>query len=155
MIRLLTFMIVFPALVHGQSGYMPSVTEQENVYSGAIGEYIKAVFRRDGSKFDTLFFGKHEDFPDIKLPADVQNTKIILLTSEQADKKLGYRRSLVYINMIATISKEASSFMLVTFLVTKTNGQVSYRPQHNCYIEVKQKAGVKNNAPVSVRFEKY
>lgn len=122
--------------------------EQTKLYSQAIAEYIKAVYKRDKSSFDTLFFGKHVDFPDIELPATIQNTKIILLTSEEADKKREYRKSLVFINMFGWITKDKSEFILVTFYP-------GYLHQFDCMINFKYNSAKKEFELEKLQFKNY
>ena len=115
MFRQFILILLLPLFASGQSTYSPTKAELTNAYSRAIAEYIQAVYKRDKTSFDTLFFGKHDDFPDIQLPAVIQNTNIKLLTTGEADKKRKYHKSLVFINMIGWIKKNKSEFMLVTF----------------------------------------
>ena len=115
MFRLLYFIFLLPFMVCGQSTYTPTKAEMTRYYSQAAGEYIKAVKKRDKPGFDTLFIGKHKDFPDIDLPAIIENTRIMLLTGEEADKKSEYLKSWVFVNMIGWIKKDRSEFFLVTF----------------------------------------
>lgn len=125
-----------PVFTSAQADLSVGKEDETTYYSRAIAEYIKAVYKRDRSVFDTLFIGKHDDFPDITLPASIQHTNIMLLTTKEADKKLRYRRSLVYINIIGAISEEHAHFLFVTFLVSKTSGNPMYKPKHNCDIDL-------------------
>ncbi len=131
----------------GQIDHSSTTVEETKAYSQAIAEYIKAVNKKDKLFFDTLFIGKHEDFPDINLPASLENTKIISLTSEEANKKLTYR-NLVYLNVIGNISKDHSNFIIVTFNVSK---QKSYIPKHNCLMDLR--INLKTNEPELVRLK--
>ncbi|PBQ32970.1 hypothetical protein CNR22_14700 [Sphingobacteriaceae bacterium] len=128
-LRFLVF-ILLPCYSFAQSNSVQKKEELTKVYSQGISEYIKAIYTKDKSRYDTLFFGKNPEFPDIKLPTEIANTKIFVLTQEQADKKLLYKKSLVYINMMGWVTKANAQFMLVTFFVGD-----GYRPQHNCEID--------------------
>jgi hypothetical protein len=145
---LLIIIFIIPLSVFGQSTYSPGKSEVEKAYSKAIDEYITAVYQRDKSVFDTLFFGRHADFPDIELPAMIQNTKIILLTTEEADKKRKYRKSLVFINMIGWITKDKSEFMLVTFYP-------GYVHQFDCMINFKYNSKRKEFELEKLQFTNY
>jgi hypothetical protein len=123
------------------------------LYSQAISEYIIAVNKEDQSTFDTLFIGKHHDFPEIKLPGSIQNTKISLLAQGEADKKLHYRKSLVYLNMISTITKEKTVFRIVTFIAEKSTGRINYWPKHNCAMEFRYNQKKKELELRKVKFE--
>lgn len=108
--------------------------EVRQVYTQAIGEYIKSLRPEDKSSLDTLFIGRHPDFPDIELPAIIQNTNILALTPDEADDKAKYRESFVYVNVMGWVTRGNSEFILVTFLVSKPRQIPSYAPQHNCLI---------------------
>jgi hypothetical protein len=82
-----------------------------------------------------LFIGKYEDFPNIELPNTIQNTKIILLTSEEAEKKLQYRKSFTYINMIGDFRKNTCNFKLVVFITEKLPLKINWWPLHDCIID--------------------
>ncbi len=97
--------------------------ELTKIYSQAIAEFIKAEYKKDKTKFDTLFFGKHiygqpDDFPDIELPKTIENTNVKLVTPETGFKKQQERKSLVFINMMGWEDKVKAEFILVIF----TNG---------------------------------
>jgi len=130
MSKFLVFIFIFPLFIFGQSTSTLKKDALTKIYSQAISEYVKEIFKKDKLRYDTLFFGKNPEFPDIKLPAEIQNTKIVVLTQESADRKLKYKKSLVYINMIGWVNQKDAKFMLVTFFVDS-----GYRPQHNCEID--------------------
>ncbi|MES2691688.1 MAG: hypothetical protein V4658_14880 [Bacteroidota bacterium] len=144
-----------PVFTSAQAGYSMGKNEQATYYSQAIAEYIKAAYKRDRSGFDTLFIGKHDDFPDITLPATIRHTNIKLLTTKEADKKLLYRRSLVYVNIIGAISKEHAHFVFVTFLVRKTSGNPMYKPKHNCDIDLNYNPAKKIVELHKIKFRNY
>ena len=148
MSRLLILIFILPLFIFGQSTFSPTKAELTKGYSQAIAEYIKAVCKRDKSGFDTLFFGKHDDFPDIELPATIQNTKIMLLTTEEADKKREYHKSLVFINMFGWITKDKSEFILVTFYP-------GYLHQFDCLINFNYNVKTKEFELENLQFKNY
>jgi hypothetical protein len=145
---ILFHLFLFPVFVFGQADFSISKEEDTKLYATAIAEYVKAVYKKDQMAFDTLFIGKHEELPEIKLPSSIQNTNILLLTSAEADKKLEYRQ-LVYLNVIENISKEHSHFIIVTFHVSKTK---RYSPQFNCLINLKHVPKSKEPELVNLKF---
>lgn len=110
--------------------------EQELTYAyeRGIAAYITAMKEKKGGNFDTLFLGKDAGFPAIKLPSRIENTGILVLTNEEADKKLQYHKTFVFVNMIGTITSDEQDFLMVTFNVDNENDLPHYRPQHNCHI---------------------
>ncbi|MFN0174597.1 MAG: hypothetical protein ACKVU0_08130 [Saprospiraceae bacterium] len=103
------------------------------IYAQAIADYIKAVYQKDKTVFDTLFFGKRaygqpDDFPDITLPETIENTTIKLINPEVGEKMQRERKSRVYMNMIGWVDKETASFTLITF----SNG---FEHKFDCYID--------------------
>jgi len=102
-----------------------SPIEVTDLYSLAIGEYIDTVFT--STKPDTLFIGKHPDFPAIQLPREIHKMKIMLLTNDEAMKKLKYRKTLIYLNVIGWPDKLNAEFLIVTFF----DGG---KPQHNLHL---------------------
>lgn len=107
-----------------------------SIYSLAIGEYLKVMREKRQVIFDTLFLGKHEEFPDIKLPAKIENTNILVLSNEEADKKFTYRKSMAYVNMVDFGDQGKSEFLFVIFYVDKEKEKVNYWPQHNCTVKL-------------------
>lgn len=141
-------LLLFPFLLSAQKGQ--SVTKDETIrgFSRAITEYLQALPKQDRLLLDTLFVGKHEEFPDITLASRIHQTPIVLLSSEQADKKLSYRTSLLYVNIIGDVTKELSHFLFVTFLVLKPDKNEQYLPQHNCSIDLESNQ-VKKEMPLT------
>jgi hypothetical protein len=95
-------------------------SELTKVYIQAIAEFVKAEYKKDKPKFDTLFFWKHvygqsDDFPDIELPKIIENTHVKLVSPETKVKKEGEHKSLVFINMIGWVNKVKAEFILVVF----------------------------------------
>lgn len=94
--------------------------ELTKIYSQAIADYIKAVYKKDKRVFDTLYFGKHvygqpDDFPDIELPQTIENTKIKLVSPTLGEKLQREKKSLFYINLIGWVDKDKADFTFVTF----------------------------------------
>jgi len=102
-----------------------SLIEVTDLYCLAIGEYIDTVFT--SAKPDTLFIGKHPDFPAIQLPREIQKMKIMLLTSDEAMNKLKYRKTLIYLNVMGWPDELNAEFLIVTFF----DGG---KPQHNLHL---------------------
>ena len=112
--------VIRPADAPVGSGTAVRNDEQAAIYTKAIATYIEAVIKKDKTRFDTLFFGKHvygqpDDFPDITLPETITGTHIRLLSPEAGRQKQLERKSLVYINMMGWVNKEKAEFILVTF----------------------------------------
>ncbi len=94
--------------------------ELTKIYTQAIGEFIKAIFKKDHTTFDTLYFGKHvygqdDDFPDIDLPETIEKTQIKVVSPEIGKKLQGERKSLVYVNMMGWVEKMKAEFLFVVF----------------------------------------
>ncbi len=107
-----------------------------SIYSTALAEYIKVMREKRQAIFDTLFLGKHEEFPDIKLPAEIEHTGIAVISNEEAGKKFAYRKSMAFVNMVDLGDIGKDEFMFVTFYVDKEKEKVNYWPQHNCLINL-------------------
>lgn len=138
MTKLLILIFILPLLVFGQPINTPTKAYLTKAYCQVITEYIKAVSKSDTLHFDTLFIGKHEEFPDIELPTSIYNKKIILMTYNKFDKEPQNNKSFVLINIIESkFTKDDADFMLVTF-------HKGYHPQHNCYIDLKYNLKKKN-----------
>ncbi|MCX6306496.1 MAG: hypothetical protein NT040_16150 [Bacteroidetes bacterium] len=125
--------------------------ELAKIYTMAIAEYIRAVYKNDKTIYDTLFFGKHvygqpDDFPDIKLPGKIENTMIRLVTPEVGLKMQKERKSLVYINMMGWVDKKKAEFILVTF----SNG---CEHKFDCFIDYKYNTARREFNLENVRFE--
>ncbi|MGZ3932569.1 MAG: hypothetical protein ACXVP0_14910 [Bacteroidia bacterium] len=148
MLRLFILISFFPMLVSGQANAPLTVEEQTKAYCQVFAEYIKAAAENCKFRFDTLFVGKHEEFPDIQLPPVIQGKKIILFTDKKGGKEPQHNKSFIFINIIELKStKDKAKFMLVTFYK-------DYHPQHNCYITLKYNSSQKEFEPdEKIRFE--
>lgn len=86
------------------------------VYAQAIADYLKAAEEHNQMKYDTLFFGRHVDFPDIDLPATIKGTQIFVLSTEEIEKnKAVYSKSAPYINLLGWVNDDRAEFIAVTF----------------------------------------
>lgn len=103
-------------------------TKANALYVFALGEYIKATYGA-AELPDTLFVGKNADMPKIELPANINGINVLLVSSDEAKKKLRYRNTLVYINIVGWIDKSSAEFILVKFH--------EFQPIHNCHINLK------------------
>lgn len=94
--------------------------EMARLYTLAITQFIKAANKRDQTTWDTLFFGKHqygnpEDFPDIELPASIENTYIQIVPPEAGPQLQERNPSSVYINLMAWFENHKAQFIFVVF----------------------------------------
>ncbi len=129
------------AVVTIDSAQQKAVVTQ--TYVSAIDEYLKTVYKKDKSAPDTLFIGKHPDFPNIILPNIIQNTKIYMLTLDEAYLKQN-KKNYLYLKVISTYFPDKVEFILVAF---KQGG----KPQHNCTIDL----DLNNFKLKQIRFEDY
>lgn len=143
----------FPLLGFGQSSNFPQNGDLTRIYSQSIADYIQAVNKKHKTSSDTLYFGKHvygqpDDFPDIELPKTIDNTQIRLISPEIGLKKQKEFKSLVYINLVGWVNKEAAEFIFVTF----SNG---CEHQYDCFINYKYDVAQKTFKISQLRFEYY
>ncbi len=124
-------LFILPAFVFGQSTFVLPKDVQTKGYTLAIGEYIKTIKAKDKTSFDTLFFGKHEDFPDITIPTEIENTKIIVLSNTEAENKYASSRSITFINMVDDFKKEVCLFKLVIFKTEKVPEKINWWPLYD------------------------
>ncbi len=114
--------------IEKQSGSKKKVRDSY-CYTRAISEYITAKYKTGVSRPDTLFIGKNVDMPDIELPREIGGIITYLISSEDGQKKLKYRTSLVYLNVVGWIEKHTSEFIIVSF--------PEFKPQHICTLHFK------------------
>ena len=100
-----------------------------------------------------MFFGKHvngqpDDFPDIQLPSNIENTNIKLISPEQGIKVQTKSKSSFYINLIGWVESEIADFAFVTF-----SNRFSH--QFDCIIKYKYDPEKKQFVIETTRFEKY
>ncbi len=107
-----------------------------SMYVRAIQDYIDAIDQKNKTVFDTLFFikrntGQPDDFPNIQMPLSIKQTKLLLLTQQQADNhKQLYCKSSPCINLLGWVEKNKAEFIFVTFYP-------EYDHQYDCYINYK------------------
>ncbi len=127
-------------------GQSPTIARNaSNAYTEAIAQYIAAVYKGGVIRPDTLFIGKNVDMPNIVLPDSIANIKVHLISSESAQRKLTYRKSLVYLNVVGWLEKKTSEFIVVTFF--------EFKPQHNCKMLFNNTADFRQMDLVSIKWE--
>ena len=83
-------------------------------YEAAIAEYIKAR-TRPGSRFaDTLYIGRHVDFPDIRLPPVIGNTAVRIVEPAEAEV-LRKSEGFAYLNIFGWFTHDKIGFLVVNF----------------------------------------
>jgi hypothetical protein len=97
------------------SSHSDSLENATRAYTVAIAECIQASFPGDTALPDTIFIGKHDQFPGILLPEKIQGVNILLLTNEEYEQKTKYRPNSVFINMIDTPDGNRREFTMVVF----------------------------------------
>jgi hypothetical protein len=112
------FICLLPLLIAGQTTRTLKKTELTTCYVLAIGDYIKAVNKEIKISFDTLYFGKHDQLPNLKFPDKIERTNIKFLSPVDGQKLQRERKSTFYINLIGWGTIENYEFKFVTF----TNG---------------------------------
>lgn len=115
---ILVLLLLSSSLIAQQHG--PGNAEIEKIYTRAIGDFIKDAQINHQLKFDTLFFGKRkngepDDFPDIDLPERIENTAIVLVSTELGARIMKERPSRIYVNMMGWIEKDKAEFILFVF----------------------------------------
>lgn len=150
MLQGLNFIFLFSLLLSGNTTFSQQEKGTAKAYSQAIAEYIKATRQKNESRLDTLFFGRHDDFPDIKLPSEIQGTKIRLITNAEAEIKRASADSFVFINMIDCSGKEGQIFKLIVFFVGR---EIRYKPQYDCIVDLKYNTERKEFELRSLKYE--
>lgn len=130
--KLIYIFLLVPFFTTAQGTFVLPKDVETKGYILAIEEYIKS---KHNLSFDTLFIGKQEDFPDTKLPKIIYHKPVILLTTEQAEKKFKYRSSFVFINMIGDFVKDYCFFKIIAFKTEKTLEKNYWWPIHNFNVE--------------------
>jgi hypothetical protein len=153
MFKVLIIIFIFPLFVFGQSVSSLKKEEQTKIYSQAITEYIRSMNTIDLLNFDTLFVGPDEYLHDVQLPKEILKTKIARLTQEEGDRKAEYRKTFVFANVIATISKDHAEFIFVTFITEKALGKAAWLPKHNYVVDLNYDPKTKEYKFEKQRFE--
>lgn len=136
--RFILILFSLPFFVCGQSKSVVSKPTEEKLYAEAISGYIKSIEKDHPLNYDTLFVGPDEYLYDVVLPKELLGKKIHLLKGEGiGDKKMEYKKSFVYVNIIASITKSDAEFIFITFIAAKQNGNPSWVPQHNFIMDYK------------------
>ncbi len=121
--------------------------EANRLYSCNRG-ICKGSLQERPSRFDTLFLGKHADFPKIELPAKIENTNILLVMPEDGLTRMQNGNSLAFVNMVGDITEDSAEFVLVTFL-----GRA--RHQYDYFVDFKYNTERREFETVNSRFENY
>ena len=111
---------MIPAGAFGQADKMGETEKQSKLYNRAIEAFLKGVYQRNKTIYDTVFVllrknKQKDDFPDVSLEESIGRThirKIAPTVPEIKSKKLNKR---IYINLIGWIQKENADFMVVVF----------------------------------------
>lgn len=84
------------------------------VYRSAIGIYIAAITKRDGSFPDTLYINRHTEFPDIELPGVIAGSAIHLVSPSEAEAVKGGEH-FACLNIFAWFADSTAEFRIVRF----------------------------------------
>ena len=121
MSRLFLFILVVPIAACGQSTTPPAArADLAAIYTQAIEDFITAANQRNATAFDTLYIAKRQtgqpdDFPDITLPDNIENTQIILITPAQGEVSQREHKTRTYINLMGWVDKETAEFLFIVF----------------------------------------
>lgn len=105
-----------------------------NCYSRAIEEYVKWMNGQNAETTDTLFVGRHVDFPNIELPAIIEDKRICLIPFEDSFQLLRAKHHITYLNIVGNIIPTSSEFIFVTF-------HEGGHPQHNITVNLTHPVG--------------
>lgn len=122
-----------PVAATGADSLPLSQNELTSIYTIAVSDFITAVKERNGTEYDTLFFGKRkfgqpDDFPEIELPAKIGNTTLRLVSPAEGEKLQKAVKTRVYINLVGWTSKASADFVFVVF----SNG---FAHQYDCNLD--------------------
>ncbi len=101
----------------GQSAKVSTDPDLTKAYTQAISDFIKAANEKNTAHFDTLFILKRknnqpDDFPDIVLPKEIEQTQIIVTSPEQSKSE---NKKNVYLNLMGWVSNTTAEFIFVVF----------------------------------------
>ena len=90
------------------------------MYTQAIKDFIKVANKKNTTAFYTIFIAKRklnqpDDFPDIELPSQIENTQIVLITPDLAKISQNERKSRIYINVMGWVDQVKAEFIFVVF----------------------------------------
>lgn len=142
-----------PATAAPVINYAPSDEDLAKIYAQSIADYIKAVNVTYGFKFDTLYIGKRkfgqpDDFPDIQLPENIENTPVRLISPETGAQIQQVQPSSFYINQIGWVNAEGADFRLIAF-------SEGFKHQFDCSIQYQLDAGTRAFKMTNLRFENF
>jgi hypothetical protein len=84
------------------------------VYRTAIADLIRAMDSTDMLLPDTIFIGRHPEFPGIELPPEIAGRTILLIDPGETEV-VKYRKRFAYLNILATWSSAEVEFFMVRF----------------------------------------
>lgn len=120
--------------------------QEKEAYIQAIACYIDSAYKDAGERPDTLFFGKHDQFPVMQLPETIHQVPVLLLTNDAYEVKTKYRKHSVFINMIGTQKINAWEFTMITLFEYAI-------PQHICHLNFNYDPGAKEISLDTLYFE--
>jgi hypothetical protein len=98
-----------------QKNKVPTASQLQIYYKQAISDYLKDCRQNYKLTIDTLYFGKHDQFPNIKLPEKIAETPIKMITPDAGAVLLKKKKNIHYINLISWGTEEAYEFKLIAF----------------------------------------
>lgn len=93
---------------------VPPGIDTVQAFTKAIADHIKAMRERDVPFTDTVYINKHDQFPQIDLPALIGATTIRVLTSAEATMVKDGER-FVCLNIIGWFTNSTAEFQVITF----------------------------------------
>lgn len=119
-LHIFLLIFLFCSVQFGKTAKENKNSNLTKVYTLAIAEFIKAANERNKTKFDTLYFwkrasGQEDDFPDIALPQEIENTQIRLISPKLGEAKQKESNSNIYINLVGWVDAKRAEFMFVVF----------------------------------------
>ncbi len=96
------------------SSTVDPVLDTAAAYRTAIADQIKVLRKRDGSFPDTLYIGRHEEFPDIELPRFIEHTSVRILEPSDAEA-LKNGEHFAYLNIFAWHTPGQVEFFVINF----------------------------------------
>ncbi len=104
---------------HGKATTQLTSTAEPGVdtaeaYRTAIAEYIKVMSKRDGAFTDTLYIGRHVEFPDIQLPAIIESRQVRIVRPTEAEVLKDAAR-FTFLNIFGWFDHDTVQFKVITF----------------------------------------
>ncbi len=90
------------------------VLDTAAAYRTAIAEYIKVFRKSDASFPDTVYIGRHAEFPGIELPDTIGNTFIRIVTPAEGEA-LKEGEHFAYLNIFGWFATGQAEFYVVNF----------------------------------------